>query len=218
MYGFFALSLLSIAALAASKYTVTATIYDQDANNNSFTLQSDGSGSAMYSSGSGGVDSELTPNSGSLATNYNQWYLSLTNTSRSFNLTLTPVNGSGPGPFSGTLSFNGQVFSRCFGANTSTTQNWTQIQFSDANCGMRVSFTYQGVLYNLVMSPEFSGTGTATVTCNNWNGKSCSAWTDAPTASIANANVADLFQGVINSSAIPIGQYYLSFKVVLTHP
>src|SRR6202007_369882 len=80
---------LAITAVAAARYTVTATIYNYDSNNNAFTLQSDGSSSAVYSTGSG-VDSEITPNSGAGA--LYQWGLDLSKSSRSFYLTLSPVN------------------------------------------------------------------------------------------------------------------------------
>jgi Tfp pilus assembly protein PilV len=201
---------LAIAALAVARYTVTANIYNHDSNNNAFTLQSDGTASAVYSTGSG-VASEITPNAG--AGGLYQWFLNLTNSSRSFYLTLTPLNGSSA-VFSGALPFNGQLFSRCFTSNGGY-QNWTQIQYSDSNCAMRANFTYSGTGYSLVMSPTETGTGTATVTCTNWStsSKSCSAWTDVPTAGIANANVANLYNG-----ANLAGQYFLSFNIALTHP
>jgi hypothetical protein len=184
------LALLGVAvvALAAAKYTVTATIYNYDANNNTFTLQSDGTSSAVYSTGSG-LDSGLTPNVGA-GSLYYQWGLDLTNSSRSFYLTLIPLPGS-PSVFSGPLPFNGQRYSRCF-TGSGGYQNWTPIQYADASCAMRVNFTYNGVGYSLlVMSPSYPGTGTATVTCPNWSpsSKSCSAWTEVPTAGIMNANI-----------------------------
>jgi len=203
---------LSLGALAAAKFTVTATIYNDDVNNNAFTLQSDGTTSAMYSTGSG-VGSELTPNVPGAGTLYYQWGLDLTNSPRSFYLTLSPLNGS-PAVFPGSLPFNGQLYSRCF-TSSGGLQNWTQIQYADSNCAMRANFTYDGTGYSLVISPLYSGTGTATVTCTNWSisSKSCLAWTDVPTAGIANANVANLYNG-----ATLVGQYFLSFNVTLTHP
>jgi hypothetical protein len=200
---------LAVIAVAASKYTVTATMANGccDANNNAFTLQSDGGGS--YSN-QGTVLSQLTPSNGSA--NYYQWSLDLTNSSRSFYLTLNPI--SGPDLFgspSASLPFNGQVYSRCFTPSLAL-QNWTQIVTSDNNCAMRVNFTYQGVSYTLVMSPQYSGTGTATVTCMS-NSSPCSAWTDVPTPGITSANVANLYNG-----SNLIGQYYLSFSITLTHP
>jgi hypothetical protein len=205
---------LAIAAPAASKLTVTAAIYNFDANNNPFTLQSDGSTSAVYSPGSG-VSSNLTPNVSGAGVLYYQWSFDLSSSSRAYYLTLTPLNGS-PTVFSGTLPFNGQLFSRCF-TSSGGYQNWTQIQpgFPDATCAMRANFTYNGNGYSLVMSPTETGTGTATVSCTNWSTKAnaCVAWTDVPTAGITNANVANLYgPGGI------VGQYLLSFNITLTHP
>lgn len=204
----------TVALLAAAKYTVTATICNQDPNNNAYTLQSDGSGSAVYSTGSG-VDSEITPSASGAGTLYYQWSFDVARSSRSFYLTLSPVNGSPPGPFSGALAFNGQLYSRCFGANSSTYQNWTEIQFADPNCAMRVNFTFNGIGYGLVMSPAYPGTGAVTVTCARWNtsSNSCSAWAEVPTAGI-NAGVANLY----GSGGSLVGQYYLSFNITITHP
>ena len=211
---FVLLVLLSLGAAArpAATFSITATVNNEDSSNNAFALQSDGSTSAVYSTGSG-VDSGLTPTSGSPL--YSQWGLNLSNSSRSFYLTLKPLNGS-PDLFSGRrLAFNGQLFSRCF-TSTGALQNWTQIQFADATCGMRVDFTFNRVNYSLVMSPTTAGTGSATVTCTNFNtiSQSCSAWTDVPTPGIMNANVASLF----GSRGALFGQYFLSFNITLTHP
>jgi hypothetical protein len=210
-----ALLILAVVAVAATaRYTVTATIYNLDAAGNAFTLQSDGSTSAAYQTGTG-IDSALTPDSTGAGTLYYQWNLDLTHSSRSYYLTLSPLNGSSA-VFSGSVSFNGQLYSRCF-TSSGGYQNWTQIQpnFPDTNCAMRANFTYNGTGYSLVMSPAQTGTGTATVSCSNWSSKSnsCVAWTDVPTAAITNANVANLYSG-----STLVGQYYMSFNIVLTHP
>jgi hypothetical protein len=83
---------------------------------------------------------------------------------------------------------------------------------------MRVLFTYAGVNYTLVMSPEQAAsgepaTGSATVTCTSGTSP-CTSWTDVPTSGIANANVANLYNG----GSSPIGQYYLTFNITLSHP
>jgi hypothetical protein len=212
MCALLALVSLSFGALAAAKFSITATINNEDTSNNAFTLQSDGSTSAVYTTGSR-VDSGLTPTVGTPL--YSQWGLNLSSSSRSFYLTLKPLNGS-PDLFSGQrLAFNGQLFSRCF-TSTGALQNWTQIQFADATCGMRVDFTFNRVNYSLVMSPTTAGTGSATVTCTKFStiSQSCSAWTDVPTPGIMNANVATLF----GSGGAVVGQYFLSFNISLTHP
>jgi hypothetical protein len=208
-----AILIVAVGALAASKFTVTATIYNFDANNSAFTLQSDGATSAVYSAGSG-VNSTLTPNVPGAGTLYYQWSFDLSSSSRSYYLTLSPLNGS-PAIFSGSVPFNGQLVSRCF-TSSGGLQDWTQIQpqFPDTNCAMRANFSYNGTGYSLVMSPSETGTGTATVSCTNWSTKSnsCVAWNVVPTIGIANANVADLYSGTL------IGQYSLSFMATMTHP
>jgi len=214
MCALLAMLTLAVAAPAASQLTVTATIYNFDANNNPFTLQSDGSISAVYSPGSG-VSSNLTPNVNGAGNLYYQWSFDLGSSPRSYYLTLTPLNGS-PTVFSGSLPFNGQLFSRCF-TSSGGLQNWTQIQsqFPNTNCAMRANFTHNGNGYSLVMSPTETGTGTATVSCTNWSTKAnaCVAWTDVPTANVTTANVANLYGpgGVV-------GQYFLSFNITLSHP
>jgi hypothetical protein len=214
--GLFVLVALAVAAWAAAMLNVTATINNYDPNNAGYTLQSDGTISAVYSSGSG-VTSNISPNSGG---GYYQWNLDLSSSSRSFVVTLTPVNGSPAGPFA-QAAFNGVLHSRCFGTNSSTNVNWTTIQpgYPDSNCAMRVNFTYNGVAYTLVMSPDYPGTGTATVSCTRWSSKtkSCSSWTDVPTAGGANANVANLYAGSPGSQT-NIGSYALSFNIGVTNP
>lgn len=206
-----ALLLVASAALAGSRYSVTATISNSccDTNGNSYALQGDGAGA--YSN-AGSLLSQLTPNNG--PTNYYQWSFDLSNSSRSFSMTLTPVNGSQAGPFSGPLAFNGQLYSRCFTPSLGL-QNWTQIVTSDNNCAMRANFSYGGVGYSLVMSPQVAGTGTATVTCTS-NSSPCSSWSDVPTTgpNASNPNVANLY----GSGGALVGQYYLSFNISLTHP
>lgn len=205
-----ALFVVASGALAAGRYSVTATISTGccDANGNSFPLQGDGAGA--YSN-AGSLLSQLTPNNG--PANLYQWSFDLSKSSRSFSLTLTPVNGSSAGPFSGPLAFNGQLYSRCFTPSLGL-QDWTQIVTSDNNCAMRANFSYSGVGYSLVMSPQVAGTGTATVTCTS-HSSPCSSWSDVPTTgpNASNPNVANLYNG-----GTLVGQYYLSFNISLTHP
>ncbi len=205
--------ILSISAWGGIQKTISATIFNQDSLGNAYALQSDGTSSALYKTGAG-VDSDLTPIKAINGTVYFQWDLDLSHSSRSFYLTLSPLNGS-PIVFAGSMAFNGQLYSRCF-TSSGGYQNWTLIQpqYPDTNCAMRVNFTYNGTGYSLVMSPEQTGTGTATVTCTNWStsSKSCVAWTDVPTGG-SNANVANLYSG-----STLVGQYLLSFKITLTNP
>ena len=204
------------ASIAASNpnstvYYITATISNCcDAGGLNFTLQSDGSSSAVYSSGSG-VTSELAGYS-----EY-EWDLDLSQSSRSFLLTLIPVNGSLPGPLPGTMAFNGKLFSRCFDSSNNVS-SWLKIQTLDATCAMRANFTYGNTKYTLVMSPTYSGTGTATVTCTKWNKTACSAWTDVPTVNVANAKVAHLYTVSKTGTETYVGSYELSFNISMTNP
>ncbi len=225
-----ALLLAGIAVYATvARYTVTATIFNTNCtstiNGGNCTLSSDGltAGYAVYQNGPG-VNSTLTPDSTGAGTLYDQWNLSFGNaSSRSVYLTLTPINGAPP-IFTGSQSFQATLYSRCFtDATASTDQNWTLITSTnypngDPTCAMRVLFTSAGVSYTLVMSPAEAAksepaTGAATVTCTS-NTSPCTSWTDVPTTGITNANVANLYNG----GSSPIGQYYLSFNVSLTHP
>jgi hypothetical protein len=99
--------------------------------------------------------------------------------------------------------------------------NWTTIQpgYPDTNCAMRANFTYNDVAYTLVMSPEYPGTGTATVSCTNWNSKAraCTAWNDVPTVGFPDSNVASLYSGSPGSQTL-IGTYALSFRIDVANP
>jgi hypothetical protein len=196
-----------------SSNTITGTIFNCcDASSANFTLESDGTASAVYSNGTAGVTSDLATCSVTAC----EWALGLEQSTRFFMLTLTPVNGSAAGPFTGTMAFNGDLRSRCFDPSN-TPFDWLNIQTQDTNCAMRVNFTYNSVNYALVMSPLYPGTGTATVTCTNWNGAACSAWTDVPSLG-PNANVAHLYSLGKNGSDTYVGSYALTFSATLTHP
>jgi hypothetical protein len=222
----FAAALLSLLALgsillaaqkSSSSYNITATLYN-DVNNNPYALQSDGTNSAVYSPSSS-VLTYLYPSPACTrcGTTAYEWALDVTQSSRWFLLTLTPLNGSPAGPFSGTQTFNGKLRSRCFDPGNNV-YSWLAIQSQDTNCAMRVNFTYGRTDYTLVMSPLEAGTGTATVICTNWKGSLCSSWTDLPTAGVANANVAHLYSFGKGGAQTLIGSYALSFYITLTHP
>lgn len=210
--------MLTVAAQKTSAgYNMTATLYNYDAANTPFAFQSDGTASAVYSPSSSLLSYAYPdPSCRNCGVTGYEWAFDLTQSSRSFLLTLTPVNGSPAGPFSGTRAFSGEVRSRCFDPGNNVF-SWLAIQTSDTNCAMRVNFTYQNASYSLVMGPIEPGTGTATVACTSWNGSACSAWTDVPTAGVANANVAHLYLSGKRGSTL-IGSYALSFNVTLTRP
>lgn len=212
---------LALVAFAASSYTVTATLYNNNSQGIPYTLQSDGSPSAVYAnSKSTGVSSDLTPTAS--ATDYFQWNLDLSSSSELFYVTLigndsTSISNA---PFTGPVGFHGVLHSRCF-TSSGGYQNWTMIQpgYPDGNCAMRVLFTYNDVSYTLVMSPDTSGTGAATVSCTSWStsSQSCTAWTDVPNPGAAHPNVAYLYHSTSHGQTY-VGSYSLSFNVTLTHP
>jgi hypothetical protein len=215
------LALTAFAAKSTANYNITATMFNYDANNEPHSLQSDGSTSAVYDpSTDSSISSYLytSPACKTCGTSAFEWDLDVSQSSRSFLVTLTPINSS-VGPFTGPVAFNGTLRSRCFDP-ANNVFSWLAIQTSDTNCAMRVDFTYYNVNYTLVMSPTESGTGTATVTCTNWNSTTatCSAWTDVPTTGVTNANVAHLYSVGRGGSMKPIGSYALSFDLSLTHP
>lgn len=208
-----------LASAAGGSFTVTATMY----NNNAgipYTLQSDGNPSTVYSNSKGaGVTSDLTPTAS--GTNYFQWDLDLSKSSELFFVTLQPNDSASAAaaPITGPVAFHGVLHSRCF-TSSGGYQDWTKIQpgYPDGDCAMRVLFTYGGASYALVMSPDTAGTGAATVSCTNWStsSKSCVAWTDVPNPGAANPNVAYLYN--TSHGQTYVGSYSLSFDVTLTHP
>lgn len=221
-------ALMAVFAIAAgagktsANYNLTATLVNNDTNENPFAVRSDGSSSAVYDPDH---DSSILsylysdPSCTRCGTTAYEWALDLSQSSRSFLLTLTPVNGSPAGPFSGTMAFNGKLRSRCFDP-ANNVYSWPTIKTSDSNCAMRVDFTYNTVNYILLMGPTESGTGTATVTCTNWDSSTamCSTWKDVPTAAVPNATVAHLYSAGKNGALTLVGSYALSFDMQLMHP
>lgn len=206
----------------SGSYNISATFSNYDAGNNPFTLQGDGSSSAIYDPNH---DSSILsylypdPNCKGCGTTGYEWALDLSQSSRSFLVALAPVNGSSNGPFLGPTALNGKLRSRCFDPSNNV-YSWLAIQTSDSNCAMRVDFTYNNVNYTLVMSPIEPGTGTATVTCTSLNSSTstCSAWTDIPTTGVPNADVAHLYSVSKSGKLTLLGSYALSFEMTLTHP
>ena len=208
---FVILALSVFAAKSPSNYNITATMQNYDVNNEPHSLQSDGSTFAVYNPD---TDSSIS----SYLYSTFEWDLDVSQSSRSFFLTLTPINSSS-GPFTGPVAFNGKLRSRCFDPGNNV-YSWLAIQTSDTNCAMRADFTYDNVNYTLVMGPNESGTGTTTVTCTKWNSTTttCSDWTDVPNTGVTNANVAHLYSVGRNGSTKLIGSYALSFNMSLTYP
>ena len=213
--------LTAFGAKSTPNYNLTATMSNYNANNEPYRLQSDGSTSAVYDPN---IDSSIlsylypSPACKTCGTTAYEWASDLSQSSRSFLVTLTPIN-SPVGPFTGPMAFNGKLRSRCFDPGNNV-YSWLAIQTSDTNCAMRADFTYDNANYTLVMGPTEPGTGTATVTCTKWNSTTttCSAWTDVPNTGATNANVAHLYSIGRNGSMKLIGSYALSFDVSLTLP
>jgi hypothetical protein len=215
------LALTAFAAKSTANYNITATMFNYNANNVPYSLQGDGSTSTVYNPN---TDSSILsylypdPNCTHCGTTAYEWALDLSQSSRFFLVTLTPIS-SPAGPFTGPVAFKGKLRSRCFDPGNNV-YSWLAIQTSDTNCAMRADFTYNNVNYTLVMGPNESGTGTTTVTCTKWNSTTttCSDWTDVPNTGVTNANVAHLYSVGRNGSTKLIGSYALSFNISLTYP
>lgn len=217
---------LSVAALAArpSNPAVTATVFDTDTAGAQVLLRSDdynGSGQASYSS----------------VINLGVWQMG-TGTTRAVWITPNdPIDSTQPqAPPAGFYSQNVTVRSHCFDAsgNIVPLQN---VVTSSSTCHLGVNFNSGGVGYKLLMSPfPLSGAGDfpptcpstgcpapgwATVTCNAVADSQCVDWTIVPNTTIANAEVANLYQLVStkrSSTWLYIGQYHNSFRIHVTNP
>ncbi len=198
--------------------SVTSTVFDTDSSSTAVQLQSDGlpgSGSAVYTAADG-VLSQID-SSGAI-----DWNLDLRNSTRGFYLTLTtPSGGAVPGlPVGPTFYPSGRIVSRCFTpAGGTTAYSWFNVSASgDPNCAMRVNFTSGSTSYTLVMSPLYSGTGLALVSCNAFSASSCVDWSVIPNPSGANAGVANLYSIARNGSEKFVAACRLTFRMHVTYP
>lgn len=197
---------------------VTSTVYDSDTTLGSLLVQSDDgteTGSATYvTSSATGVISEIDGDQ------LDEWDLWLQNSSRGFYLTIetgSPVAGLPTGRF----FYSGRLVSRCFDPTgvTTNTYPWFKIQGADPNCAMRVNFSYGGKQYALVMSPAYSGTGKALVTCNSANTSgSCVAWTIFPNLTAANPLVAHLYSIGKGGNEVFVAACQLNYRMRVTYP
>jgi len=185
---------------------VTSTVYDADDAGTPLLTRSDeynGSGFATYTAVDN-VTSHITSNG--------SWQLYLgSQTVRRLYLVLA---GQGiPAP-DGYYSSNIEAYSQCFDAND------TQVSIlsmaagsSNGNCSFGMDFSSGGTKYKLVMSPKFSGTGRASVTCIAAASGSCTSWTIVPNAGVANAGVANLYRFAKSGGLVLHGVHHNSYAV-----
>ena len=114
----------------------------------------------------------------------------------------------------GYYSSNVEAYSQCFDENDIQVNILAMAAgASNGNCSFGMDFSTGGTKYKLVMSPKFSGTGRASVTCNAAAGGSCTSWTIVPNAGVANASVANLYRFAKNGSLVLYGVYNNSYSV-----
>ena len=209
-------------------YNLTSTIYDFDTLGSPLQIQSDDLNVNLTGTGDsyGIYQTDSATNVFSQFTNSEStWNLAAGgSTSRSVNLTFSRLTGSGP--TGGPNSLHANVISRCFDPTGATTNavNWFAITTSDPNCSMRVNFTLSGTQYALVMSPTYSNTGRAIVSCTQVSGSSCFGWSILPNptqSSTINPNptVANLYSvNPRNLKETFVGTYTLLYRASVTYP
>jgi hypothetical protein len=198
----------------SSPINVTSTVHDYTDSTNLVQnlLRSDNAaGQALYATGSN-VLSQI----------FGIWYLNLTGqTTRSVYLTFSDnVIGSPTNPLPDDY-YNPRVLSRCFDTNNNII-DFLSVNTSDNRCSLRVEFTHNGTAYSFVMSPEYAGTGWATVACSvvNKSSGACVSWTITPTPStqVNNATVANLYIDSHGGKQTLVGSYYNTYRIDVTNP
>jgi hypothetical protein len=194
-----------------SPLNVTTIVYDSTNSTSNLLRGDNASGQASYATGSN-VLSQI----------FGIWYLNLTGqTTRSVYLTFSDnVIGSPTHPLPDDY-YNPRVLSRCFDTNNNII-DFLSVKTSDNRCSLRVEFTHNGTAYSFVMSPEYAGTGWATVACNAVNNSSgaCVSWTITPTPStqVNNATVANLYIDSHGGKQTLVGSYYNTYRIDVTNP
>jgi hypothetical protein len=196
----------------SSPINVTSTVHDYTDSTNLFQnlLRSDATDQASYATG-GNVRSQI----------FSFWYLDLrSQTARSVYLTFS-ATVSGPSNPLPDGYYNAEVLSRCYDTNNNII-DFLSVKTSDNRCSLRVEFTHNGTAYSFVMSPEYAGTGWATVACNAVNNSSgaCVSWTITPTPSsqVNNATVANLYIDSHGGKQTLVGSYYNTYRIDVTNP
>lgn len=213
---------------------VTSMIFDTDLAGTPLLTRSDnynGTGRASYITvkGSRGTTNLVT----SQITADGQWNLALDSRSgRTVYITPnSPVDALQPVsvPPAGYYVIQ-KAYSVCRDAAGNTIP-YPNLTTGGTDCSMAINFTFDGVLYKLLMRPgalETStcpvggcpATGLAKVTCNAVASGKCSNWTLEPNAAAPNIGVANLYSYTGTSSGpwVFIGQYHNTFRVNISNP
>jgi hypothetical protein len=209
---------------------VTSYVYDTATDGSPYTLQSDDidkassgsvfAGAATYFNNVGAVSSVLVQD----------WSLLLLNqTYRTVRLTFIPV-GSSPDESALNGSYNAHISTRCFDSNGNILNIPSVVNALGAShnmCSMRIAqWSKNGTEYLFVMGPDngFTGSGWSTVTCVSSGPFGCGEWTivptpAGPTLNQSQVNVGNLYRVKKGSATLTlVGQYRLTFYVVLTQP
>ncbi len=185
---------------------VTSILYDADASGAALLTRSDdfnGSTSATYTAVNN-ITSHIGADGG--------WQLYLgSQSARTVRLTLASQGIPVP---DGSYSSNVEVYTGCYNAANAQVSLLTMaVGAVNGNCSFGVDFSSGQTKHKLVMSPNWTGTGRAMVTCNSAAGTSCTNWTIAVNTGVANAGVANLFHYAKNGSLVLDGVYHNSYSV-----
>ena len=239
--GLLLLALLSLAPTAGAQKTtttfVTSTVYDNDASGTQLLFRSDDYNAAdqatyttMKSKGAGYALQSLITNG--------EWQLAVGSTSLRA-VWITPDAAidttQPPAPPAGFYT-NVEIRSQCFDPNGNSVP-FPNVVTSSGLCKVGMNFDSGGSKYKLLMSPfPLSGAGDppptcpstgcpapawANVTCNAVSNNQCVDWTIVPNATLANANVANLYRYVASKNSATwlfIGQYYNTYRINVTNP
>jgi len=204
---------------------VTSVINNADSNNVPFQYQSDGLGPYTKLGAKGSkdhVDSEIAGDC--------SWDLDTTNsTSRGIVVTLAyPDSAGSPPPFVGPQEIKGAFHTTCQDDPASNGLNVGALTFAGQAivCPLHLPFTYNGVSYNLSLSPQhWPGTGYMQVTCTGATSGACNSWTvqPDPATSVINpatnqlSGVGELFLPSCYGcgTGTPLGMYLVSFSILI---
>lgn len=201
---------VSRSAGSTTNISVTTTFYDTDALGNLLLTRSDhanGTGFATYTN--------VNSVSRVVSSDGSAWRLFLGNQSAR---TLYLVRGSqGMAIPDGYYWQNTEAGSRCFdAANAVVNIRLMAVGASNGNCSFMTDFYYGGTKYKLAMSPLYSGTGRALVTCAAAAAGFCTSWKIVPNTNAASAGIANLYHFANNGSLVLDGVYRDSYSVAVT--
>lgn len=201
-------ALAALASATTSTTNVTSTVYDKDGLGNSLLTRSDdynGTGFATYTT--------INKISSVIISGFWQLYLG-NQTARTLYLVLASQGIPAP---DGYYSSNVEAYSKCFDQNNNQVSILNMATgASNGNCSFGVDFSSGQTKYKLAMSPIYSGTGRALVTCNAVAGRYCTRWTIVPNAGVTNAGVANLYTYAKNGALVLVGAFRNSYSVAAT--